>query len=79
MPTARARVSITARLCGCRFRSAMKRSRRRSERLHMAIASAAAVASSSSEAPATGRPVRSAIIVWKLSRISRRPWEISDW
>jgi hypothetical protein len=36
-------------------------------RAHIAIASAAAVASSSSDALAIGRPVRSAIIVWKLS------------
>ena len=43
------------------------------------IASAAAVDSSSSEAPATGRPVRSLTTVWKLSRASSRPWEISGW
>ena len=45
----------------------------------MFIASAAAVASSSSEALATGRPVRSATIVWKFSSASSRPCEISDW
>ena len=43
------------------------------------IASAAAVASSSTDAPATGRPVRSSTMVWKFSRASRRPWEISGW
>ena len=43
------------------------------------IASAAAVASSSREAPATGSPVRSATIVWKLSSASSRPCEISGW
>ena len=43
------------------------------------IASAAAVASSSSEALATGRPVRSVTIVWKLSSASSRPWVISGW
>ena len=42
-------------------------------------ASAAAVASSSSEALAIGMPVRSQIIVWKLSSASRRPWAISAW
>ena len=45
----------------------------------MCIASAAAVASSSSEALATGSPVRSATIVWKLSSASSRPCEISAW
>ena len=43
----------------------------------IAIASAAAVASSSSEALATGSPVSSLIIVWKLSSASSRPWLIS--
>ena len=43
------------------------------------IASAAAVPSSSSEAPASGSPVRSATMVWKLSSASSRPWEISGW
>ena len=43
------------------------------------MASAAAVASSSIEAPATGRPVRSATIVWKFSGASSRPWLISGW
>jgi hypothetical protein len=42
-------------------------------------ASAAAVPSSSSEAFATGSPVRSMTIVWKLSSASSRPWEISGW
>src|SRR6266571_2461758 len=43
------------------------------------IASAAAVASSSREALAIGRAVRSATIVWKLSRASSRPCAISGW
>ena len=43
------------------------------------VASAAALASSSREAPATGSAVRSATMVWKFSRASRRPWEISGW
>ena len=45
----------------------------------MFIASAAAVASSSSDAFATGSPVRSVTIVWKLSSASSRPCEISAW
>jgi hypothetical protein len=45
----------------------------------MCMASAAAVASSSSEAPASGSPVRSDTMVWKLMRASRRPWAISAW
>ena len=43
------------------------------------IASAAAVASSRSEALAIGMPVRSQIIVWKLTSASMRPWLISAW
>src|SRR5256884_7897634 len=43
------------------------------------IASAAAVASSSREALAIGSAVRSATIVWKLSRASSRPCAISGW
>lgn len=42
-------------------------------------ASAAAVPSSRSEAFATSMPVRSATMVWKLSRLSRRPWATSGW
>ena len=79
MPAARARVSITASVCGWSQRSARKVVRPFPERWHIAIASAAAVASSSSEAPATGKPVMSPTRVWKLSRISSRPCEISDW
>ena len=44
-----------------------------------AMASAPAVASSSNDALANSLPVRSAIIVWKFSSASRRPWEISGW
>ena len=43
------------------------------------IASAAAVPSSSSDAFATGSPVRSPTMVWKLSSASSRPCEISGW
>ena len=45
----------------------------------MLMASAAAVPSSSREAFAISNPVRSATIVWKFRRTSRRPCEISDW
>ena len=76
----RPRVRTTSSVCGWTlsetknascpgFASASKR----------CIASAAAVPSSSSEAFATGNPVRSMTIVWKLSSASRRPWEISGW
>ena len=43
----------------------------------MAMASAAAVPSSSMEALAMAIPVRSQTMVWKLTRASIRPWEIS--
>jgi hypothetical protein len=49
------------------------------ERRASVIASPAAVASSSSDAFAVGRPVRSAITVWKFSSASSRPWLISGW
>ena len=55
------------------------RRRLRAARWASAIASAAAVPSSSSDAPATGSPVRSSTMVWKLSSASRRPWLISGW
>ena len=42
-------------------------------------ASAADVASSKVEALETSIPVRSQIIVWKVSSASSRPWEISGW
>jgi hypothetical protein len=43
------------------------------------MASAAAVASSSSEAVAMGRPVSSAVTVWKVKSASSRPCAISAW
>ncbi|MPM92322.1 hypothetical protein SDC9_139457 [bioreactor metagenome] len=42
-------------------------------------ASITAVASSSRDALAISRPVRSSTTVWKFSRASSRPWEISGW
>ena len=41
------------------------------------MASPAAVASSSMEQFDMGKPVREEIMVWKLMRASRRPWDIS--
>ncbi len=41
------------------------------------MASAAAVASSSIDEFASSMPERSATMVWKLRRASRRPWLIS--
>ena len=80
MPTGSALVASTAIVWGwvswCttkRFESTF------ASRFAIAIASAAAVASSSREALATGSPVSSLTIVWKLSRASRRPWLISAW
>ena len=43
----------------------------------LAVGSARSSSSSSSEAFASGKPVSSPIIVWKLSSVSRRPWLIS--
>ena len=48
-------------------------------RASIAIASAAAVGSSSSDALARSIAVRSLTIVWKLSKASSRPCEISGW
>ena len=81
MPSASARVSTTARVCGSRpasttiGRSSLPRVARRIS----VRASPAAVPSSSSDALAVVSPVRSATIVWKLISASRRPWEISGW
>ncbi len=80
MPIASARVRTTSIVCGRASASttngpdALRLPRRTS-----VIASAAAVPSSSSDALAVGRPVRSPITVWKFSRASSRPWEISGW
>ena len=42
-------------------------------------ASAAELASSRVDALETSIPVRSQIMVWKVSSASSRPWEISGW
>ena len=47
--------------------------------LQSAMASAPAVPSSRSEAFDTGRAIRSDIMVWKLRRLSSRPWASSAW
>jgi hypothetical protein len=79
-PRGCARVSTTAMVCGWAPASTTKTLRLRScASTHMFIASAAAVASSRREALASGKPVRSPIMVWKLMRASRRPCEISAW
>ena len=73
-PSPSARVFSSAKVCGWQSSLAQKSSflvSRDGE--HIVIASAAAVASSNRLAPASGKPVRSAIIVWKFSSASRRP------
>ena len=79
MPSGSARVCSTARVCGRQSESARKTLPLPLARRASVIASAAAVASSSIDAPATGSAVRSSTMVWKLSRASSRPWEISGW
>ena len=80
MPSGSARVRSTASVCGSVSASTTNRALRAfPARRSSVIASAAAVASSSSDAPATGRPVRSATIVWNVSSASSRPWLISGW
>ncbi len=79
MPSGSARVASTASVCGRQSASARKMLPLPACRRASVIASAAAMASSSRDAPATGSPVRSATIVWKFSRASSRPCEISGW
>ena len=81
MPSGSARVCTTATVCGRQLVSTTNTASPAALLVRRArvIASAAAVASSSSEAPDTGRPVRSLTAVWKLSSASSRPWEISGW
>ncbi len=80
IPSAFARVRSTPSVCGWQSAAAKKpRLRARAIATHMPSASAAALASSSKDAFATGRPVRSAISVWKFSNASSRPCEISLW
>ena len=80
MPIGSARVRSTAIVCGWVSWWTTNRSEPALlSRRAIAIASAAAVPSSSSEALATGSPVSSLTIVWKLSSASSRPWLISGW
>jgi hypothetical protein len=74
-----ARVRITAMVCGKVSASTSNTASLGALLLRRirVIASAAAVPSSSRDAPAMGSPVRSLTTVWKLSRASSRPWEIS--
>jgi hypothetical protein len=80
MPSGAARVLMTSMVCG--WQSPDTRNTLLlllTLRLASVMASAAAVASSSIEALAMAMPVRSHTIVWKLSRASMRPCEISAW
>ncbi|MNN77194.1 hypothetical protein D3C81_1936380 [compost metagenome] len=80
MPSGSARVRSTSRVCGWQWTDAKKAGALFfARRLQKVMASAAAVASSSREALAISMPVRSLTRVWKFSRASRRPWEISGW
>ena len=78
IPIGSARVRRTAIVCGCVSACTKNTSLAFFDtRRAIVIASAAAVASSSSDALASSKPVRSATIVWKFSKASRRPWLIS--
>ena len=81
MPTASARVRMSAMFCGCTSSAQKKVCLPFLPAIATVIdmASAAAVASSSRLAFAIGRAHRSEIIVWKLSSDCRRPCAISAW
>ena len=81
MPTASARVRMSAMFCGCTSSAQKKVCLPFLPAIATVIdmASAAAVASSSSDAFAIGSAHRSEIIVWKLSSDCRRPCAISAW
>ena len=80
MPSGAAFVFTSAIVCGWQSAATKKPSWPGfASARHSVIASPAAVASSSSEALASGSPVRSATIVWKLTSASSRPCEISAW
>jgi hypothetical protein len=80
IPRAADFVRTSAIVCGWQSSATKKPSRPGfATARHRVIASPAAVASSRRDALARGRPVRSATIVWKLRRASRRPCEISGW
>ena len=80
MPIASARVRTTSIVWGSASASSTNGPLTlRRARWTSASASAAAVPSSSSDDPDVGSPVRSLIIVWKLSSASSRPCEISGW
>ena len=80
MPSGAARVRTTSSVCANTSSATKKRfDALLPVRSASAIASAAAVASSSIDALAIAMPVRSQIIVWKLTSASRRPCAISGW
>ena len=71
---------MTSRVCGWQSPATTKRwLLLLTLRLASVMASAAAVASSSMLALAMAMPVRSQIMVWKLTSASMRPCEISAW
>ena len=80
IPSGSARAWTTAIVCGWQSSATKNPSRPGlASARHSVMASAAAVASSSSEALASGSPVRSATMVWKLRSASSRPCAISAW
>ncbi|OQC13293.1 MAG: hypothetical protein BWX79_01049 [Alphaproteobacteria bacterium ADurb.Bin100] len=79
-PSGFARVWITSMVCGWASpATTIVWPLAFTERRASVIASAAAVASSSMDALAIAMPVRSVTMVWKLTKASMRPWEISAW
>ncbi|OUD86723.1 hypothetical protein BC477_01920 [Clavibacter michiganensis subsp. michiganensis] len=80
MPSAAARLSRSARVCGRASASMRKTGVFAFEaRRASSMPSTTAVASSSMDAFAVARPESSATIVWKLMSASSRPCEISGW
>ncbi len=80
MPTASARETSSACVCGRASASTTKRFEADFDaRRASSMPSTTAVPSSSIDALAVSRPVRSETIVWKLMSASSRPCEISGW
>ncbi len=80
MPTAFARDSSSASVCGSASASTTKRFEADFDaRRVSSMPSTTAVDSSSIDAFAMSSPVRSETIVWKLMSASSRPWLISGW
>ena len=80
MPSGARRVWMTSMVCGWQSPATIRVwLLDLTERLARVTASAAAVASSSMLALAIAMPVRSQTMVWKLTKASMRPCEISAW